>query len=148
MSINWKMVVQIPVDWNTQETIEARMAFISKLGNSFLRSIFYVDETGFNLHSKRRHGRALSGEPAKLTLVRKEKRLTVIAAIGLEGFIHYRLVDSYEKKRGTTAEDFRSFLLDLVPKLQHNSVIVLDNARIHHAESLNATKEMIKARKS
>ena len=132
MSINWKMVVQIPTDWNTQETIEARMAFVNKLGNSFLRPIFYVNETGFNLHSKRRHGRSLAGEPAKLTLVRKEKCLTVITALGLDGFVHYRLVDSYEKKKGTNAEDFRSFLLDLMPKLPRESVIVLDNAKIHH----------------
>lgn len=40
---------------------------------------------------------------------------------------------------GVNARDFRSFLDDLGPLLPTRSVIVLDNARIHHAELLRDT---------
>lgn len=43
------------------------------------------------------------------------------------------------EKSGTNAEDFRNFLLDLAPKIPSNSLIVLDNAKIHHATLLEDT---------
>jgi len=43
---------------------------------------------------------------------------------------------SLEKKKGTTAEDFRNFIIDLLPKIPRSSLIVLDNAKIHHAENI------------
>jgi transposase len=49
-----------------------------------------------------------------------------------------------DKKRGVNAEDFRSFLLDLAPKVR-NGVIILDNAKIHHADILTSTWAMLQA---
>jgi len=136
--------VLIPSNWNSEEVIQARATFVMNLARQFNRHIVYVDETGFNLHTCKFKGRAVRGEPAKLTLVPKQKRLTVIAALDRRGFFHYRLVNSSIDKRGTTAEDFRNFLLDLFLKIPRNSVIILDNCRIHHAENLEVTWTMAK----
>jgi len=83
------------------------------LAKLFTRHIVYVDETGFNLHTCRSKSRAAKEEFAKLTLVPKQKRLTIIAALDRTGFFHYRLVNSTTDKHGTNAEDFRNFLMDL-----------------------------------
>jgi hypothetical protein len=95
------------------------MVFLGALGPVFLRSII-----------KKSRGRAIRGEPATLTLVPKGKRLTVIAALTKVGFIHYRLVDSGDKKKGTNS------------KIPRNSVLILDNCRIHQATNLEAMWHM------
>lgn len=140
--VTWKNVLSMLVDWNTNDVITARTMFVGSLGGIFMRNIIYVDESGFNLHIKKSKGRALSGEPAKLTLVPKGKRVTLIGALSKQGMIHYRLVESVGEKRGTNAEDFRSFLLDLFSKIEKNSVIILDNCRIHHSEKLDTLWNM------
>ena len=42
------------------------------------------------------------------------------------------------------ADHFRKFILDLAPKLPLNSVIIMDNCKIHHAEILDNLWDMIK----
>jgi len=119
--------------------IEARALFVSSLGQFFTRPIVYIDETGFNLQVKRRRGYALRGEPALLTLLPKGKRITLIAALSTQGIAHYQIVESLPpQKRGTSSGDFRSFLFDLFPKIPQESIIILDNCRIHHAASIDS----------
>jgi len=144
MNITWKNVLLIPSNWNSEEVIKARAIFVMNLAKLFTCHIVYVDETGFNLHTCRSKSRAAKEEFAKLTLVPKQKRLTIIAALDRTGFFHYRLVNSTTDKHGTNAEDFRNFLMDLFLKLPRNSVIILDNCRIHHAENLEVTWTMAK----
>jgi len=139
MEITWKKSLPIPREWNTDQVILKRMEFIGLLGNIFPRQIYYVDETGFHMHIKRTGGRAIKGEPAILTLVPKGKRITVIACLSNAGITHIRIVESYGEKRGTNAEDFRNFLIDLFPKMNRNSLLISDNAKIHHAELLKNT---------
>jgi len=55
------------------------------------------------------------------------------------GIVHYRLIESLgDRKRGSNAEDFKLFLTDLFRKIPRNSVLILDNAKIHHVETLKA----------
>jgi transposase len=142
--VTWKNVLPIPLEWNTPEVVKQRTLFIGELGKIFMREIVYVDETGFNLHVKKSKGRALQGEPAKLTLTPKGSRITLIAALSKEGLVHTRMVESRssEKKKGTNAEDFRNFLIDLFPKLPRGSVIILDNCKIHHAANVESVWQM------
>jgi len=46
------------------------------------------------------------------------------------------------RKKGTNAEDFRNFLLDLFPKIPRGSVIILDNCKIHHADAVDVVWQM------
>jgi transposase len=99
----------------------------------------------------------LAGEKAKLTVVPKGKRITIIAALGRSGFVHTRMVESgtknlaqaEERPKGTNAEQVRAFLTDLGPKIRQlsgnspRSLLILDNAKIHHAEILQPTFEML-----
>lgn len=62
------------------------------------------------------------------------------------GYIHFKLIKHPSPlRRGTTAEDFKSFIVDLAEKMQKNGVIVMDNAAIHHSTSLRSTWAMIQA---
>jgi len=131
MKVSWKNVTPIPLSWNNEETIKARMMFVASLGTNFYRPIFYIDEKGFNLHTRKSKDGAAQGNPAILTLLPKGKRLNVIAAFGKSGFVHYRLVESVTDKKGINAEDLRNFTIDLVSKIPKDSVLVLNSATFH-----------------
>lgn len=73
----------------------------------------------------------------------RRTRRALIGALAKTGFVHYRLIESLGKqKRGTNAEDFKLFLTDLFRKIPRNSVVILDNAKIHHAETLDGVWEL------
>jgi len=144
MDVTWKNVMTIPIDWNTLEVLRARTEYVHQLLLMMDRNRVYLDETGFNLHTKKSKGRALAGNPATITVVPKGKRITLISALSLQGMIHTRIVHNVGEKKGTNAEDFRNFLLDLVPKIPRGSVLILDNAKIHHANNLGSTWNMLK----
>lgn len=145
MEISWKNVMPIPYDWNTTEIREKRQKFLFDLQRFLNRPKVYIDESGFHLHIRSSKGRALAGEKAILKTVPKGPRISLIAALSDEGYSHYQLFNSAgDKKRGVNATDFRLFLLDLAPKVPKNSVIILDNCRIHHAEILNETWRTLK----
>lgn len=149
MQITWKNVLPIPSNWNTPQIIDARTKFCgSTLPQIEMqgRSMIYIDESGFNMHVKKSKGRALKGEPARLTLVPKGKRITLIGALSKDGMVHYQLLQHHlgTEKRGTNAEDFRSFILDLIKKIPSNSVLLMDNAKIHHADKVQDLWDIIK----
>jgi transposase len=146
MDITWKNILSIPADWNTVDVIQQRREYVTQqLVPYMLRPFIYVDEQGYNLHIKRSKGRAVAGQPAKLTLLPKGQRISVIAALSKSGITHHQQVNSLgDKKRGITADDFRLFLLDLAQKIPRNAVLILDNAKIHHAERLDSTWTMLK----
>lgn len=88
----------------------------------------------------------MAGRKAVLTVIPKSRRLNVLGAISQRGviLINYVVSTLNRKKNeggqgGTNAKDFRSFLLDLAPKLPRGSLLVMDNAKIHHAKLLDDT---------
>ena len=44
---------------------------------------------------------------------------------------------------GVNAKDFRSFLFDMAPKVPHGALLIMDNARIHHANMLKETWKVL-----
>ncbi|CAB4024420.1 Hypothetical predicted protein [Paramuricea clavata] len=111
------------------------MAEISLFPPEFL---VFVDETGFDRRINRQYGFSLKGTPA----IRHAKfnpwgpRHAVVAAIALEGLL---CVDIKEERVAVNADVFVDFLeTHLVPALRpfnginSRSVVVMDNAAIHH----------------
>ena len=140
LKITWKNVLKIPDTWNDERTVAARVQFIDKVMEALIKDkeFIYVDEQGYNLHVRKSKGRALAGRRAVITLKPKGQRVSVIAALSKSGIIRTKLVDSLgPAKRGLNADDFRLFVHDLRPQLR-GKVLILDNAKIHHAEELEA----------
>ena len=124
MDITWKVAMKIPVDWNTPETIQARFQYVTDFQIKFLeRSKVFIDESSFNLHTKKKNGRALAGEKATLTLLPKGRNLSLMMGINKDGVPHYRIIRSFDKKHGSNAEDFRNFIQDLASKVRFRNVM-------------------------
>lgn len=89
----------------------------------------FLDESGFSLALHLLYGWA----PVKERLVEavpacRGKNLSVLGALDAEGMVVTR-----SKLGAMKREDFEAFLReDLLPRLLPGSVLVLDNARIHH----------------
>jgi transposase len=132
-----KLLRVIPIGRNCPATVLARKLFAQKyLGDAPTdpRNIIWVDETGFNLHLRRRCGRARSGERASISVTNSRgANISVCASMSCEGFLHEML-----RPGAYNAESFCAYLRDLFDLLRNGGRsqcwIILDNARFHHCQ--------------
>jgi len=61
MDITWKQTTNIPTLWNKPQLIELRANFVHRRGLDLERTVVFVDEAGFDLHSGRAFGYAPRG---------------------------------------------------------------------------------------
>lgn len=77
-----------------------------------------------------------------LYVILKTSRYNVLPAISLDGVLHLDIIS-----RSWTAVEFRNYLdvlLDVMnPFPQDNSVLVMDNASVHHFDGI---REMVEGR--
>lgn len=98
----------------------------------------FLDECGFSLNLHRLYGWAFGAERCveSVPFVRGKNR-SVLGAFGLEGMV------ALSQQLGAFKQvDFVAFLqAELLPCLVPGSVLVLDNARIHHGEAVTRVVE-------
>jgi transposase len=136
MDITYKSVLSIPERWNTDTVIRQRQEFVLKLLTLSFHTKVYIDESSLNLHVRRRKGWARQGAPARLTLLPKGCSTSLIASLFPSSPGLHKFIDSTSKKPGVTGEDFIIFLNAVVNQLPSNSVLIFDNAKIHHSEAV------------
>jgi transposase len=148
MDISYKDVLPIPQRWNTLPVIDQRQQYVIKFLQLTTHTKIFLDECPFNLLVRRRKGRALRGEPATLSVLPKGRNLSFLAAISPSGILYHKFVPSTgPKKRGVNADDFIVFLNALSTHLSANFLVILDNAKIHHAEQVEAFLDTLKKAK-
>ena len=104
-----------------------------------------VDESGSdNRDGLRKYGYSLRSQPAKaLSLFPRGKQLKAIAAMCCDGVLGCQI-----REGGVNSEAFQAFLdMELASKLlpfngtNPRSVVIMDNASIHHADQLVSNLE-------
>jgi transposase len=131
-----KLLRTIPVSRNSPEVICARRTY----ANTFMsdtpidrRNIIWVDETGFNLHLRRKYGRAMAGLRANVVVANNRGiNISICAAMSEEGFLYHKI------HRGAyNGVIFCAFLKGLFERLHEIGRgacwVVLDNVRFHHS---------------
>ena len=128
-----------------QRSDELRAQFIQDISIYNPEMLVFIDETGSNSRdARRKFGYSLRGKPAKaVSLYGRGKHLSAISAISVEGSFGCHITEGR-----VDAEVFQQFLDQyLIPKLMPfngtnpHSVVILDNAAIHHIESVVASLE-------
>lgn len=135
----FKLSRAIPESRNCPASIEARRVYAqtfhceAPLDN---RRIIWVDETGFNLHLRRRHGRALSGLRANLTVpTNRGRNISICGAMSAEGFIAHQV--RFGSYNALAFCDFLQLLFRKIQELGHIGCrIIVDNARFHHSANV------------
>ena len=95
--------------------------------------LVFLDESGCNTDMTRRYAHSLGGSSAvESAPLSKPKNTTILSSIQLDGTLRYTTFSG-----GTTVERFKRYLeTDLLPHLNGNSVLVMDNMKSHHAKAV------------
>ena len=104
----------------------------------------FIDESHVDDRSRNRiYGYARRGEVATFRyIVSRGQRYTLAAAVGFNGVIDYIIIEG----SCTATKFFRWFVSSLYFALEHDSVLVLDNARIHHYQPFLEIAEFLGVR--
>ncbi len=144
LNITFKDILNIPARWNTDHVLLTRRAYaVEQVPEHIGWPLVFIDECPFNMKVWPCQGQALSGHPAHLTTLPKGHNLTLISTLSNTGIVYSKFVPSNDKKPGVTADDFRQFLLDLHHHLPPNTLIILDNASIHHTDTIHNTLDLL-----
>lgn len=132
-----------------QRSDQLRETFLSEISVYEPHMLVFVDETGSDRRAAlRKYGYSLKGKPATTdTLLVRGRRYSAIAAMSLDG-----IVDVHITGESVDGEKFCEFIeKNLLPHLlpfngiNGRSVVVMDNASIHHTEMATALIEEIGA---
>jgi transposase len=137
-----KLLRAMPVSRNCAATLMARTQYAQMFrleAPPDRRDIVWVDECGFNLHLRRKFGRARRGARASITVANgRGRNISICAAMSEEGFLHERL-----RPGAYNGDEFCIFLVELFAVLERlrrsHCWIILDNVRFHHSASASVT---------
>jgi transposase len=132
-----KILRVMPLSRNCPATIQARLEYAQRyLGDAppDHKNIVWVDECGFNLHLRRRFGRARRSDRASIAVANSRGRnISVCAAMSEEGFLYERL-----RPGAYNTDEFCIFITELFESLARigriRCWIILDNVRFHHSQ--------------
>ena len=95
--------------------------------------LVFLDESGCNTDMTRRYAYSLGGSRAVDSApLSKPKNTTILSSIQLDGTLHCTTFSG-----GTTVAHFKQYLKeDLLPHLNGDSVLVMDNMKSHHAKAV------------
>ena len=91
----------------------------------------YLDESGINTNLTRHYAHAVHGKRAiDAAPINTPAGTTVLSSIRLNGSLVYTTYQG-----GTTAQRFREYMKEqLIPSLEKDDVVIMDNMRSHHAK--------------
>jgi transposase len=93
-----------------------------------INDIISIDETSIDTHIKPLYGWSIKNKKIILKTQISRIRYTVITAISTDKVVHYEII-----KGSANAEHFKNFIINMINKGITNKYLLLDNARIHHA---------------
>ena len=123
----------MPVNRSVPDVVEKRKNWNGLISGLSASDLVFLDESGCNTDMTRRYAYSFGGSRAvDATPLSKPKNTTILSSIQLDGVLHYTTFSG-----GTTVEHFKHYLKDiLLPHLNSDSVLVMDNMKSHHAKAV------------
>ena len=120
---------------------EKRKTWEKELPKYTPSKMVFLDESGVNTDMARRYAYAMGGSRAVDAVpVSTPTNTTILSSISKDGTTVYTTYQG-----GTTSERFKAYLKDtLIPKLDSDSLVVMDNMRSHHTAAVKAVLEEAK----
>ena len=133
----------MPANRSVPDVAEKRKAWNGIISGFSTNNLVFLDESGCNTDMTRRYAYAQGGSRAVDSApLSKPKNTTILSSIQLDGSLHYTTFSG-----GTTVEKFKQYLVnDLLPYLNPDSVLVMDNMKSHHAKAIKQLLEKAKVR--
>ena len=123
----------MPANRNVPDVAEKRKNWNGLISGFKASNLVFLDESGCNTDMTRRYAYSLGGSRAVDSApLSKPKNTTILSSIQLGGTLRYTTFSG-----GTTVEKFKQYLEnDLLPYLNRDSVLVMDNMKSHHAKAV------------
>ena len=124
-----------------QRSEQKRIEFMAHISQYHPDMLIWIDETGSDRRkSVRRYGYSLRGKPSRHTqLTVGGRRVSAIPVMTTKG-----IEDVYVTRDSVNGEKFVEFICQCVLPIimpfdghNHNSVVIMDNASIHHVERVH-----------
>ncbi|ARF09745.1 transposase [Indivirus ILV1] len=128
MNITYKKVRRRLI-YNKKLIMQKRKEFIKKVSKLQLDDIISIDETSIDNQLYPLYSWGLKGKRIEVSRNAVKTRYTVITAISKDKIIHYEII-----KKSASALHFKKFIEDLIISGVSNKILLMDNARIHHAK--------------
>ena len=108
-----------------------------------VRNLVFVDEAGLNLSMSRLFARAFKGERAVSNIPgSKGGNISLIGALNIDGVVAAMTIPG-----STNTEVFLTYVTQvLIPQLWRGAIVVMDNLKDHHAESVRIAIESVGAK--
>ena len=130
-----KLIHPEPVPYNDPDRVQARKVWAQQVNGRFdsLDDFVYLDESGFNVHIRRKLFRASRAvRPVKLAAAQRGPSMSLVVAVDKTGLLACEI-----KLKAYKGFQFARFLQNkLFPKLDGPRVIVMDNCRIHKEKTV------------
>ena len=123
----------MPVNRSVPDVAQKRKDWNGLISGFKASDLVFLDESGCNTDMTRRYADSLGGSRAVDSApLSKPKNTTILSSIQLDGTLRYTTFSG-----GTTVERFKRYLeTDLLPHLNGNSVLIMDNMKSHHAKAV------------
>lgn len=135
-----KRIKTIPMERNSARVLEERKQCVAQISMRPNQDLIFLDETGFNLHCAPKYGWSpLNTVPTVNVPANRGKNISVLATISHEGILNYEVFEGSVDSRIM----FEVLSQKILPKLTWNSIVIMDNARIHKT---NTIKDLFRQR--
>ena len=134
---NWDIAVGrnlfMPVNRSVPDVVQKRKDWKGLMSGFEASDLVFLDESGCNTDMTRRYAYSLGGSRAVDSApLSKPRNTTILSSIQLDGTLRYTTFSG-----GTTVERFKRYLETvLLPYLNGNSALVMDNMKSHHAKAV------------
>uniref|UniRef100_A0A0K0E5U7 DDE_3 domain-containing protein n=1 Tax=Strongyloides stercoralis TaxID=6248 RepID=A0A0K0E5U7_STRER len=135
MNITRKRPTLVPVERNTLEKINLHKLYAAEISRISDLNLVFLDETGFNEHTRRVFGYSSANTKAYINVLgNRNRNRSLICAINKSGIVGYDyVVGSYNSNLFL---QFAGRNLEPYFTTHSNSVLIMDNARIHKTEAV------------
>jgi len=142
-----KRLRKIPIERNTPANIQLRKSYATSIFRKQDFELYFLDETGFNLHNGPQFGYAPRGETPHITQPgNRGRNISVLVCIGIRGVVHWECIDG-----PYNSDKFVAFLDNLCPLIESDTVdelrqriLVMDNAVIHKTNAVKLKLESLR----
>ena len=120
----------MPVNRSVPDAAQKRKDWNGLISGFKARDLVFLDESGCNTDMTRRYAYSLGGSRAiDSAPLSKPKNTTILSSIQTLRYTAF--------SGGTTVERFKRYLeIDLLPHLNDNSVLIMDNMKSHYAKAV------------
>lgn len=138
MKLSRKILTLIPNERNTPQKIEERAIYGNDIARFCDNNLVFLDETGFNEHTRRTYGYSPINTKAYLNVPgNKNINKSLLCVIDLNGVVTYKY-----KSGAFRTEDFVNFINEqLLPyfSIYPNKILIMDNASFHKSTQVQDT---------